>query len=359
MATVRAIARQAGVSKTTVSMVINHRDGVSENMRRRVLEAIEALRTIEEADAAKAMAAAPALSTGVPLPSKSEADEQHHTLLVLHPANIRSSAVFHEIIRGIQTAASLYHAQLNLALNEPDLLGNSVESLYFTNSILKPSGVLIIGAKMKEPVVEHARTMGIPVVLVGRSTTMRGVNCVSRDEEQISFEATQHLIQLGHTRIAFLGGNLKYSYTHDRTQGYRRAMETYGLGYDERMVLHGFDEHRAAQFLVECSETTAVVIINELFASRVLPIVQQHGVSIPNHLSVVTFDDTEVSRNFVPPLTSVSFPFFQEGFWAVRLLMEQVRQPVVLNMQVVLKANLIKRESCRPINTALPETAPA
>jgi alanine racemase len=355
MATVREIARQAGVSKTTVSMVLNNRDGVSESARRRVQDAIDALRTVEEADAAKALAVGPMPNPGMLFPSRQENEEKRHTLLVLHPANIRSSAVFHEIIRGIQAAASLYHVQLNLALNEPDLLGNSVESLYFANPILKPSGVLVIGAKIKEPIIEQARIMGIPVVLVGRSSPIRGVNCVSRDEEQISFEATEYLIQLGHTKIAFLGGSSKYSYTNDRQNGYRRALETNGLAFQEQQVFSGFDEQQAAQYLINCPEVTAVVIINELFASRVLPMVQRNGRTIPNCLSVVTFDDTELSRSFAPPLTSVSFPFFQEGFWSVRVLMEQIRQPVILNMQIVLHASLVKRESCRPPNTVLQE----
>lgn len=358
MATVREIARQAGVSKTTVSMVMNNRDGVSESARRRVQVAIEALRTVEEADAATEMAAAPAANPSILFPTRQENEEKRHSLLVLHPANIRSSAVFHEIIRGIQAAASLYHVQLNLALNEPDLLGNSVETLYFSNPILKPSGVLVIGAKIKEPVVDQSQKMGIPLVLVGRSANIRGVNCVSRDEEQISFEATQYLVQLGHTKIAFLGGSPKYSYTEDRQNGYRRALNTHAIGFHPEYMLGGFDEQQAAQFLISCPWITAVVFINELFASRVLPMVQHSGRTIPTHLSVVTFDDTELSRNFDPPLTSVSFPFFQEGFWSVRILMEQVRQSAILNMQVVLHASLVKRDSCRPPNSVLQETAP-
>jgi DNA-binding LacI/PurR family transcriptional regulator len=357
MATVREIARQAGVSKTTVSMVLNNRDGVSESMRKRVQDAMQALRTLEEAEAAKEMVVSSSSNPPILFPTRQESEEQPHNLLVLHPANIRSSTVFHEIIRGIQAAASLYHVQLNLALNEPDLLGNKVESLYFSNPILKPSGVLLIGAKIIEPVVEQARKMGIPVVLVGRSTQMRGVNAVSRDEEQISFEATQYLVQLGHTRIAFLGGSQKYSYTFDRLNGYRRALDLYGLDYHEEYVIGGFDEQHAARFLINCPEVTATVIINELFASRVLPIVQKTGRDIPGSLSVVTYDDTELSRNFEPPLTSVSFPFFQEGFWSVRVLMEQVRQPVILNVKVVLQANLVKRESCRPLRPVLQEAA--
>lgn len=355
MATVREIARQAGISKTTVSMVLNNRDGVSESMRKRVQAAIQVLRTMEEAEAAKELVISAGTTPGIVLPARPEADEQPHNLLVLHPANIRSSTVFHEIIRGIQAAASLYHVQLNLALNEPDLLGNKVESLYFSNPILKPSGVLVIGAKIKESVVEQARKLGIPVVLVGRSTQMRGVNVVARDEEQISFDATQYLIQLGHTRIAFLGGSPKYSYTFDRLNGYRRAIDEQGLEYHEEYVLGGFDEQHAARFLINCPEVTAAVIINELFASRVLPILQNSGRVIPDSLSVVTYDDTELSRNFAPPLTSVSFPFFQEGFWSVRVLMEQVRQPAILNVQVVLQANLVKRESCRMLNPVLQE----
>jgi DNA-binding LacI/PurR family transcriptional regulator len=350
MPTVREIARRAGVSKTTVSMVLNNREGVSENMGKRVQDAIYDMRVLATQSVSYSTA---------PNSPKADKEEKNLNMLVLHPANIRSSSVFHEILRGIQAAASLYHVQLNLAFNEPDLIGDNVINLYFMNPVLKPGGVLVIGAKINEPVVEQARLMNIPIVLVGRPNQLRGVNAVSRDEEPSAFEATSHLINLGHRNIAFLGGSSKYSYTKDRLNGYRRALETHKIHYCEQRVLLGFDELSASRLLLHQQDITGAVIINELYANRLLPQVKAGGRQIPADLSVVTFDDSELSRTFDPPLTSISFPFYQEGFWAVRLLMEQIRQPILLSLQVMLRSSLVRRESSCPPKSVLHEAIPS
>ncbi len=348
MATVREIAKQAGVSKTTVSMVLNNRHGVSEATRKRVKDAIDNLQLLEEARASRDMVSSVPTSLFSTGGYSQEVDSRPQTLLVLHPNHLRSSKVFYEIIHGVQAGAALYHLQLTLAINDPQMFGDHFENLYLSDPMLHPSGVVVIGARIHEPIVDQLCNLGIPVVLVGRRVFHREVSSVGRDEERVSGEATEHLINMGHRRIAFLGGSLNYSYTSERIAGFRKAMEAHNLPVDENHILLGYDENTAAQLLLGNPQITGVVIINELFASRLLPLLQAEGKQIPEDLSVVTFDDTEISRTFQPPLTSVTLPLFQEGFWAVRVLMEQIRQPVLQSMQVTMKASLSQRESCCP-----------
>jgi len=345
VATVREIARQAGVSKTTVSMVLNNRTGVSEATRKRVRDAIDSLTLLEEARAAQEMAeaAAGALSGAA---QSAEDDSQPQTILVLHPQNLRTSKVFHEIIRGVQAGAALYRLQLTLALNDPSLFGDHLENLYLADPLLHPKGVIVIGARIQEPVVDRFCQLGIPIVLVGRRVTQRGVSSVGRDEELVSYEATRHLIQLGHRYLAFLGGSTKYAYTFERLAGFRKAIEEAQLPLRECNILLGYDEQAAARLLLDSPTITGVVIINELFTTQVISLVQAAGRKVPDDLSVITFDDTEISRSFNPPLTSVSLPLFQEGFWAVRVLMDQIRHPLILGCQITLRASLTQRESC-------------
>jgi DNA-binding LacI/PurR family transcriptional regulator len=344
MASVREIARQANVSKTTVSLVLRKQEGVSETLRLRVQEALEQLRVLEEARAAE--------ETTASLVSSKAAPEEQKTcsLLVLHPANILSSTVFNEFIRGIQSAAALYHLQLNLAFNDSNLLTDNFESLYFSNPILRPMGLVVIGAQIEEPVVDRASALGIPVVLVGRTCRKRGVSAVGRDEESAAYEATGYLLDLGHKNLAFLGGSPKYHYPFERLSGFRRAIEERGLAVKEENVLLSYDQEAAANLLLDSPCVTAAVFVNELFASQVLPRVIAGGRPVPDDLSALCFDDTEVSENFDPQLTTVSFPLFQEGFWSVRILMEQVRQKNIVSCQMVFGASLIKRKSCRQLD---------
>lgn len=345
MASVREIAKQARVSKTTVSLVLRNQTGVSETLRQRVRTALDQLRVLEETRVAEETAAFTGGFRGTPNEQKT------NSLLVLHPANIRFSTVFHEIIRGIQSAAAIYQLQLNLAFNDSDLIINNFEELYFSNPVICPTGLVVIGARIEEPVVDRASALGIPVVLVGRTCQKRGVSAVGRDEEGAAYEATSYLLDLGHRNIAFLGGSPKYQYPFERCSGFRQAIEARGLTVNEENIRMGFDEQSAARFLLEKPEVSAAVFVNELFASQVLPLVAAGGRIVPDDISALCFDDTEISQNFEPQLTAVSFPLFQEGFWAVRILMEQVRQRNIASFQMVFNASLVKRKSCRQVET--------
>ena len=375
MASVREIAKYARVSKTTVSMVLRNQEGVSEAMRKRVQEAVDNLRAIEETRAADALTSAPGWRMGSSSPGS---QDKISSLLVLHPTNYHSSTVFHEILRGIQAAASVYQLQLSLAFNDTSLLHNSFEELYFSNSVLKPVGVLVIGAKADEPLIQRLTEHSIPVVLVGRKSQNERASSVGRNEQEMAREATNFLFDLGHRRLAFLGASDEFQYAIDRLTGFREVVEqrwacekssvipvNVGMpassasahgrpaAWDENLVHYGFDKQASADFLIRHPEITGTVFVNELLASQVLPLVQAAGRLIPDDLSVVAFDDTEIARNFNPPLTTISFPFFQEGFWSVRLIMEQVRQPTILSAQVTLGASLVKRESCGTPKTML------
>ncbi len=340
MASVREIAKLAKVSKTTVSMVLRNQEGVSENMRQRVLEAVEYLRAAEEIKTAEEVSTTNGWRTGAHTEGKVS------SLLVLHPINYNYSAVFHEILRGVQAAAAVYQLQLSLAFNDANLLNHSFEEFYFSNTLVKPLGVLVIGARREEPLVARLCDRSIPVVLVGRKSGDSRASAVGRNEEEMACEVTNYLFDLGHRKIAFFGASEEFDYAVDRLRGYRKTCEQRGGALDDYLVHPGFDSQSSANLLLEHPDITAAVFLNDLLASQVVPHVQAAGRCVPDDLSVVAFDDTEIARNFDPPLTTVSFPFFQEGFWAVRLIMEQVRQPTVVSAQVILGASLVKRMSC-------------
>jgi DNA-binding LacI/PurR family transcriptional regulator len=336
MPTVREIADLAGVSKSTVSLVLNEKPGVSEAMRERVLEAWHELQEREGAASSE-------------LPTRPRnADREPLSVLLLHPAILRSHQVFSEFLQGIQAGATLHGIQLRLAVNEPDLPSDHISHLYFSDPRLHPDGVLVIGARLDEPLPDKVRSLGIPIVLVGRQSTGLGVSAVGRDEEGIAFEATNHLLDLGHRAIAFVGGDLAYSYTHSRLQGYRRALEEQGIEPLERWMALGEGRKAAEKILATSHEITAAIFINDAFAMEGLPAFQAAGCRIPADLSIISFDDTEEARTFDPPLTSVWYPRYQEGLYAVKLLVNHIRQPLVKHCQFVFQASLIERASCAP-----------
>jgi len=343
MATVREIATLAGVSKSTVSLVLNDKPGVSEEKRQRVLAAQRELlaRSTER------------MVDGEHLSPRSEANGNTHkrrcdmlSIVVLHPPVLRSSYVFSEVLQGIQSAAETYNVQLRLVTNGPDDADQHVSRLYFTDEALRPDGVLIFGAQQYEPTLDVARQIGIPCVVLGRDTSRYDVSGLGRNEYRYAYEATTYLIELGHQAIAFLGGDPAYDYLHTRQAGYRQALEDHGIAPCEDWIRTGSGAEATAHILERAADVTAFMYINDTCAADGLPLVEETGLTIPDDLSVLSFDDTEIARSYDPPLTSVSYRRYEEGQWAVKMLVDQIRYPYLERVQVIFKAGLVERESC-------------
>lgn len=337
MATVREIAEFAGVSKSTVSLVLNDQAGVSAAMQRKVLDAVEQLR----AGATRPQSASTRTLSR-------EQDSRTLSIVVLHPPVLRSSQVFSEVLQGIQSAAEMHHVQLRLIANDPQASPQHVSQLYFSDPSLRPDGVIVFGAKQDEPLLEEARRLGIACVVLGRDATQYEVSGIGRDEERYAYEATQYLLDLGHYAVMFVGGEAMYDYVLNRMKGYRRALRDANVTTEAAWIQLG-DGAKAAQTLLEdCPEMTAVLFVNDSYAAEGLPVFQAAGLKIPADLSVVSFDDTDVARSFSPPLTSVSYRRYEEGQWAVKMLVEQIRFPFIETIHTVFQAELIRRESCAP-----------
>jgi len=347
MPSVREIAKYAGVSTSTVSLALNNKQGISEVTRRRVLEALYELQGRE---AVRAGTNSHLAETKMGEAKKTDAISQISSVVVLHPAILRSSQVFSELLQGIQAAAIRYQIQLNLAVNEENLPQSHVTRLYLSDEALRPDGVLVIGARMHEPLVEEMRKLGLPVVLLGRQAPDTQISAVGRDEVGITIEAMNSLFELGHQAIALVGGDLSYSYTHARLHGYREALAEQGITVPERWIALGPGDAAARKIVENSPEITAVLCINDAYAMQALPVFQNAGRKIPENLSVISFDNTTLAQTFDPPLTSISYPRFQEGFWALKMLVEQAQQPLMLSSQITSRSTLIKRASCAPPN---------
>jgi DNA-binding LacI/PurR family transcriptional regulator len=336
MPSFREIAELAGVSKSTVSLVLNDKPGVSGAMRKRVLNAMKEL---QEREANIYLNG----SSEVYAPKKEDL-----TVLVLHPATFRSSQVFSELLQGIQAGATRHRIQLSLAVNEPDLPEDHISRLYFTDPALRPDGILVIGSRQDYPLPKVIFEQDIPCVLVGRNTKEQNISSVGRDEEHISYKATRYLVNLGHEAIAFIGGNHAYNYTKSRLYGYKKALESAGIIPQDTWVAFGNGKLAAREILSFCPNISAAIFVNDDHAIQALPIFQSAGLKIPEDLSVISFDDTEFARNFTPSITSVAYSRYQEGLWSLTLLVNQIQNPLIKYSNIVFRATLIERESCAP-----------
>jgi DNA-binding LacI/PurR family transcriptional regulator len=338
---VREIAEFVGVSKSTVSLALNNKAGVSSAMRQLILSAIAELEQRQgQADALKEPDTG-ALSTY-------RTTDPTVSIVILHPPVLRSSYVFSEVLRGIQSAAEVYHAELRLISNEPLASAQHVAHLYFSDPTLRPDGVIVFGAKQEEPLIEAARALAIPCVVLGREPGKYAVSGVGRREDIYAYQAAQHLIQLGHRAVGFLGGDAAYDYVHNRVEGYRRALIEAGLQPKPNWIQLGQGGAALEQLLQHAPEVTGVLFVNDSYTAEALPVIERLGLQIPKDLSLVSFDDTEVARQHTPPISSVSYRRFEEGQWAVKMLLEQLRNPYIEAVHTLFKGELIVRESSAP-----------
>jgi DNA-binding LacI/PurR family transcriptional regulator len=332
MPTVREIAELAGVSISTVSLALNNKQGVSDATRQRVLQAAEELRKEELVHSH----AAPA-SSGQPL-----------SVLVLHPEEV-GDEVFSQSLQGIRAGVSNHGVQLQFIINEPDRVKSNLVQLFFSDPQLLPDGVLVLGARKDEPLVNKALEMGIPCVLSQRETPDPRLSSAGVDEAEIADKATRHLLDLGHRAIAFVGGRPNYSYTDGRIRGYRQTLTDHGITVPERWISLGWDRTAMEAVLEHSPEVTAVVFIDDGYARDYgLPVIEDAGLAIPDDLSVVSFDDIQEMQDYTPPITSAAYPFYRISMRAIQVLEELIQDPLLSSLHIRFHATLIKRASCAP-----------
>jgi LacI family transcriptional regulator len=193
----------------------------------------------------------------------------------------------------------------------------------------------------------------MPVVMIDRNLPNVEVDAVLPDHQLGGFLATQHLLQLGHTRIACIAGPSSITPSAERIRGYRNALEQANISYDEKLVIRG-DYHAQSGMDITHSilqmdpRPTAIFALNDLMALGALRAAAEDGCSVPSDLAVVGYDDLELSQFTNPPLTTIALPKKEIGLQAVGLLVERIAQNSRPPRRLVLPPELIIRRSTQP-----------
>jgi len=299
-------------------------------MRKRVLDALETLQN---------------------QPSETPRLKGPFKILLLHPAHMGSIQVFRELLQGIHRGIEDVGGRLTLAVHQPPLHPNHTTNVLLLDPTLRPHGVLLMGALRDDPILDVLRKENLPTVLVARETAFDGFSAVGMDNFKGAKEAVRYLIQLGHRRIAFLGGNEQYEYTRNRLAGYRDALAEAGIPTEQYVYLGKGDD--AAQALLSNASlspipslpVTAIFFVNDEHASQALPVLQKRGIRIPKDLSVIAFDDTEIMAQWDPPISSVAVPRLEIGVLAVKSLVEQITRPYIESIRIILGTQLHIRDT--------------
>jgi LacI family transcriptional regulator len=324
--TIRDVAEHAGVGVGTVSRVLNENPSVSDATRRKVLAAIETLNYTPN-PIARRLSLRKSLAIAVIVP-------------------FFTRPVFTERLRGVEYA---------LADSEYDLILFNVETTvkrdaYFQDVPRRErfDGLLVVSLSPRNGEVEHFLEAGVPTVLI--DARHPGLSRVVIDDVAGGRLATQHLIELGHQRIGFVGDQLEnpfnFASSRDRYEGYRQALAEAGIPF--RAEYHAQGEHgreqarqRASDLLALREPPTAVFAASDTQAFGVLEAAQDTGLKVPEDLSVIGYDDVEIAEYF--HLTTVRQPLFASGVEGVGLLLKSIANPSIAPRRVLLPVELVIR----------------
>lgn len=334
-ATINDVARQSGVSITTVSRVLNDRAGVSTSTAVRVRQVMRRLE-FEPSLAARSLRSARAGVVG---------------LLV---AEFDSFSC--EILQGASAALATTEYGL-LALTSrprsPFVPGWEQRGISALGSTLI-DGLIIVAPTMPDP------RRHIPVVAIEHHARPEGMATVDSDSFAGAVRATRHLVALGHERVGFLGGSPEVASSRLREAGFRSAMAGAGIEVDPRLVaVGGFRRELAVgpaiRMLSARRPPTAIFAANDLSALGVMDAAARLGVRVPDELSVVGYDDIPEAGQTHPPLTTVSQPLRRMGAEAVLLLLRLLGADPPTIGHVHLPTELVARGSSAPPRPAAPE----
>ncbi|MGI5858838.1 MAG: LacI family DNA-binding transcriptional regulator [Tepidanaerobacteraceae bacterium] len=329
--TIKDIARMTGVSITTVSKIINKKDeDISDKTRERVLKIIDDYNYIPSA-----------LATGL-------VTKKTNTIGLLVPDI--SNAFFSELARGVEDGANCegYNVILCNTDDDPD---KEIEYL----NVLKVKhvdGIIFLSAALSNhSAIKQLNRKGFPVVALDRALDAENIMAVYLDNVTGGYIATKHLTEFGHKKIGCITGPLKNKLAKHRFEGYKKTLEEMHISFDSNLVYEGDFKtksgEKGAKELIKFG-ATAVFACNDMMAYGAYKVIQEQGLTIPQDISIVGFDDIYISEILMPPLTSIKQPSYEMGLMSAAMLIKNIKGEQLKDTKVEYKPILSARKSVGP-----------
>lgn len=342
MTTIREVAHRAGVSYATVSHVINNTRFVSEETRARVQSAMSELNY-------RPNAVARSLRSG-----------RTNTIGMILPDS--SNPYFAEIGRVIEEEAFRSGYSIILCNMELD---PAKENLYINVLMNRQvDGLIFCATGDQMPMLDELESQDIPAVFIDRDLPGVEVDTVIVDNDQGGCIATQHLLDLGHRRIACITGPASpITPSGRRVNGYEAALIEAGIPVDHDLIRLGDYHPRSGMEITEAllrlpDPPTAIFACNDLMALGAIRAANKLGLRVPEDISIIGYDNIDLTNFINPPLTTVSQEQETVGLWAVQALVRRITDKSLPTQKAIIPTRLVVRESTAPAarKNSLPET---
>ncbi|WJK11906.1 LacI family DNA-binding transcriptional regulator [Pseudomonas fluorescens] len=337
MATIKDVAALAGISYTTVSHVVNKTRPVSEEVRLKVEAAIKSLDYVPSA-VARSLKAKTTATIGLLVPNS------------LNP-------YFAELARGIEDYCER-NGYCVILCNSDD---NPDKQRSYLRVLLEKriDGLIVASAGGDSGLAQGLAGVKTPMVIVDRGLEGVDADLVRIDHEYGAYLATRHLLELGHRDIATIGGPASTSVAQMRQAGFSRALKEAGVEVSpSRMLESDFTStggYNAASILLEHNPPSAIFAGNDMIGIGVLRAAAERNVRVPAELSVIGFDDIQMSRYVYPALTTVGQSILQLGEMAAEVLLRRIAAPGLATDQRIVTPSIVLRESTAPLSGVFTE----
>lgn len=328
ISTIRDVAEKAGVSVTTVSHVINKTRFVSEDLLKRVNDAISEL-NYQPSGLARSLRTKASGCIGVIIPDN-------------------TNPFFAEVVRGIE--AYCYKQGYSVFLCNSD---DDPDKEYNYIKLLREKGVdgmVLVSTENNSESLELLDQGKIPKVIIDREVECMNSDSVLVDNLDGGYKATKHLLDLGHTRIGCIKGSSQITPSAQRLDGYLKALTEAGITIESSLIKTGDFKSQSGgdcitQLMKQPDPPTAAFVCNDLMAFGAFAAARQLGISVPDELSIVGFDDIAMASMIIPSLSTIAQPKRELGETGATLLLKRIKNRNIEKSTIVLRPLLVVRES--------------
>jgi len=336
MVTIRDIAKEAGVSVSTVSFAFNDSGPVAPETKEKIFEVIRRL-NYQPNSAARGLAMQKTNTVCLYTP---------------HPGsaffNFSGNSTFSDLLQGV--GEIIDQKSYNLLLSWDNAREDLPRALRLARQ-QSVDGFLFMLPSHETDMLEELTALAVPFVVMGRKEDISAVNTVDVDNFDAAYRNTKHLIDLGHSRIGFVSpGPEEYLVCSDRLEGYQSALTDNDCVQDPALVFIGNDRQEsgyeaATAFCSLTTPPTAIVAGRDVQAIGVLQYAREHGLRVPQDVAIVSFEDSALAKEY--GLTSIRTNLYDIGRESARLLFQIVsRKKQRAPQNVILPSELVIRTSC-------------